>query len=172
MGFLHRFLPPLPVVDADATTREAIESRVLACRGGAVSGVAAALVAVRDLDLWPVSEGWRARCGVSDAELGCELLLLAVIAAHLAGLEDVGPLQDALIQSVAFAQRERFADGPGPVLKLARQLATDDQDLGPVVVSLTGHRLGLPDRRGGSDGWFLLGTLAWIAGETAAEACA
>jgi hypothetical protein len=37
-----------------------------------------------------------------------------------------------------------------------------------VVVSITGHRLGLHDRKGGSDGWFLLGTLAWIAGETLA----
>ncbi len=169
MWFLKRFLPLLPAVQADARTREAVEDRVQACRGGTVSDRAGALLSVRDELLWPVSEAWRERCPVDEGELGCEILLLSLAAAHMAGVEDVSPMQDVLIQSVAFGQRERFSDGPEPILRVARGLDRERNDLGPVVVSMTGHRLGLQGRRGGSEGWFLLGTLAWIAGEVLAE---
>ena len=165
MRFLQRLLPALPAVQADATTREAVEDCVSAARGRGVVDQAAALVAVRDEILWPASSAWRARVPVAEGELGSEVLLLALIAAHMAGVPDFEALQAALVQSVAFSERERFSDGPEPVIKVARSLAPDREDLGPVVVSLTGHRLGLQDRRGGSQGWFLLGTLAWIAGE-------
>lgn len=168
MGFLQRIMPALPSVEADATTREAVEDRVTAALAGEPAERATALVAVRDELLWPASAAWRAKAPVDDGELGCEVLLLSLIAAHVAGVPDLDALRDGLVQSVAFGHRERFSDGPEPVLKVARSMASDRDDLGPVVVSITGHRLGLHDRKGGSDGWFLLGTLAWIAGETLA----
>jgi len=166
MGFLQRLMPALPPIEVDATTREAVEHRVQAALGGGVGDRAAALVAVRDELLWPASADWRAKAPVDDGELGCEVLLLATVAAHLFGAPDLHALRDALVQSVAFSHRERFTDGPEPVLRVARSLAQRTDDLPAVVVSLTGHRLGLHQRRGGSEGWFLLGTLAWIAGET------
>ncbi len=165
MAFLQRLLPALPPVEADASTREAVEARVSAARGESPVAQAAALVAVRDELLWPASLAWRARAPVDDGELGCEVLLVSLVAAHRHDPQATEDLQAALVQSVAFGRRDRFADGPEPVLRAARTLAPDRVDLGPVVVSLTGHRLGLADRRGGSEGWFLLGTLAWIAGE-------
>ena len=73
MGFLQRIMPALPSVEADATTREAVEDRVTAALAGAPAERATALVAVRDELLWPASAAWRAKAPVDDGELGCEV---------------------------------------------------------------------------------------------------
>ncbi len=168
MSWFARFLPALPPVEADSETREAVEARVERAGAGA-DAWGEVLLGVRDELLWPASVAWRAGCGIDDEELATEVLLVAVAGAAATSTADVDALLVALEPYVAFGQRERFRAGPAGMLEAARRLAPEREDRGPVLVSLLGHRLGLHQRRGGSEGWFLLATLAWIAGVGLAE---
>ena len=163
MSWFARFLPPLAAVEADSETREAVEARVERAGAGA-DAWGEVLLSVRDELLWPASVDWRAGCGIDDEELATEVLLVAVAGTVAAGASEVDDLLDSLEPYVAYGQRERFKAGPAGMLEAARRLAPEREDRGPVLVSLLGHRLGLHHRRGGSEGWFLLATLAWIAG--------
>ncbi len=162
---LARFKPALPPVDIGPQTRGAIEARLAWVGPGDAEGVADALYEIVEGVLWEASEAWRQACGVPESELACELYLVAFAAFAEAGGE-AGPPMAALRERVAYGLRERFDEGPAPLLATARGFA-EERAIGHVVVGMVGRRLELTARRGGAEGWFALGLAAWIAGDEA-----
>ena len=162
---IAKLKPPLPGVHVGGETREAIEARLAWVPKDDAEQLAEALFEIVEGVLWEASEDFRARCGVPEGELACELYLVALAALRTAG-GDPAPVMAALRERIAYGQRERFDAGPVPLLATADGIR-EDRELGHVLVGMVGRRLELTARKGGPEGWFPLGLAAWIAGEEA-----
>jgi len=178
MSFFDRFKAPLPevVVDEDTATR-------LAERFDDPDPVraATALRALVEEDLPDLAPDFVNQLGVLSEELYMELYLLA-FTGFVQAQEDEGrdreaavdaltPYAQALREYVAFGHRERFDEGPAPILAVADRLAVGGRDPRHVLLGFLPSRLGVRNRRGAVEGLMRLAVLAQNAGYRLGRAC-
>jgi hypothetical protein len=181
VGFFSRLFGrqrPLPPVSVGPETREQVEGTTLPASPRDVTGAAAALREALGVIL-PTGEAFLEAAGVpaarAEAQLyglawaGCVAALEAGGEDRAAALEAISGARVALREYVGFDGRGEYDEEPELLLDTLRTLAAVHEDAGAVAAGVTADRLKLTGRPG-SEGWFRLAMLAWIAGEALAEA--
>ena len=179
MGFFDRFKAPLPEVevDEDAAERLAAPLREATTPEQATS----ALRQLVEQDLVELAPDFVNQLDVPSEELFMELYLLA-FTGFVQAVEDGGrsreeaigaaePYRLALREYVAFGHRERYDEGPGPVLAVADRLAVGGRDARHVILGFLPSRLGVRSRKGAVEGLMRLAVLARNGGYALGQAC-
>lgn len=178
MGLFDRFKKPLPEVPVGPQIEAQVDARVHAMTER--SDIEGPVVELRDLvqvDLFGVGADFVDQLGVPRLELASELLLHGLVGAQLALEEHVDrdaasalldPYHRALAHHVASGQRERFDQGPVPVLHAGEKIndGADDSSREPryVVLGLLPRRLHTANRRGASEGLIRMALLSQLGG--------
>ena len=166
--------PAAPEIPVGPGLREALEERLGPCDPAEAAAAAQALRGALIEVVLPPAQGWLAAVAIPRAEVEAELLLLAAsgfawelgrrVGEELAAAR-VGALIEAGLESVGFDYRPRYAAGPAPLIHAMGRVGLGDRDPWSVAAGITGERLRVGRWRGGSEGWFRLALLAWLAGE-------
>lgn len=180
MGLFDSFKSALPEVPVDQATADAVTARM---DGASTPDAAAdALKALVEEDLATLAQDFLIELGVPSEEMYMELYLLAwtgFVHAH----EDEGvaredavdavlPFSAALREYVAFGHRERYDEGPAPILAVADRLAVGGRDPRHVLLGFLSGRLGVRKRKGAVEGLMRLAVLAQRGGyEVGLQCC-
>ncbi len=175
MGLFDVFKPALPEVPVTQASSDLVHARVeamVAAEG--LEGVVAELRALIEQDLFGLAQGFVEGLDTPREELASELYLMAWVGfsqacqdhgiEREAGLALLEPYKLALREYVAFGQRERYDEGPGPILNAADKLAVGGRDPRHVALGFLAMRLGVRGRRGAVEGLMRLAVLSQMAG--------
>lgn len=175
MGLFDLFKPALPEVPVSEATTELVNARVE--KMVAASDPEGVVTQLRDLveqDLFQLAGPFVEGLGTPREELAAELYLMAWVGFAQAcqdhelpletTLQLLEPYQVALREYVAFGQRERYDEGPGPILNAAEKLAVGGRDPRHVALGFLAMRLGVRGRRGAIEGLMRLAVLAQMGG--------
>lgn len=176
MGLFDVFKAPLPEVPVTEATSELVHARVRAMAEGPLPQRAGdELRALIEDDLYGLCPEFIEELGVDRSEVTMELVLLAWVAfCQAIEDEDEGSRETALAllpaysasvrEYIAFGHRERYDDGPGPILAVADRLAVGGRDPRNVLLGFLPMRLGVRSRRGAVEGLMRLAVLAQMGG--------
>lgn len=171
---LSHFRPAAPEVPVAPALREALEERLSGVDPADAAAASEALRAALAEVVLPPAAGWLDAVAIPAAELEAELALLAAAAfawelGQRLDEDRAAALTGALVAAgeeyVGFDYRARYAEGPAPLIYTMTRVGLEDREPWSVAAGVTGERLRVGRWRGGSEGWFRLALLAWVAGE-------
>jgi len=166
----------MPEVPASPAVREALEAALSGIEPGLpqAGAAAAALRAALSEVVAPAGRSYIDAIPLPAAELEADLHLLAWAgyvwerARHVdraAALGEAAAGAAATVEYIGFDYRSRVSQGPAPLLAAMEKVGVDGREPWSVAAGITGGRLRVGRWSGGSEGWFRLALMAWLAGE-------
>jgi len=172
---ISRLRPSMPDVPASPEAREALEAILSEIAPGADAvAMAGALRAAMSEVILPAGRAYIEAIPIPAPELEADLFLLAwagyvweragQVPRTQAAAESAAGISETL-EYIGFDYRERVAPGPAALIAAMDKVGVEGRDPWSVAAGITGGRLRVARWRGGSEGWFRLALMSWLAGE-------
>ena len=173
---ISRLRPTMPEVSASPAVREALEA-ALSGLDPTIAAAEEAADALRDAltgVVTPAGRSYIDAIPLPAAELEADLHLLAWAgyvwerSRHIdraAALAEARAGASATEEYIGFDYRERVRQGPAPLIAAMEKVGLEGREPWSVAAGITGGRLRVERWSGGSEGWFRLALMAWLAGE-------